>query len=110
MAPGYCSGRHSGNPLEFRVLPRADKVRVHACVGSAAAVASANASGSCVGRDGAGGLCSCLFSCLRDLRPSFRDVDPARQYRLWPLRSLSNRKDTVAFRDRFLLFICTDTE
>ena len=26
------------------------------------------------------------------------------------LRSLSNRKDTVAFRDRFLLFICMDTE
>ena len=25
-------------------------------------------------------------------------------------RSLSNRKDTVAFRDRFLLFICMDTE
>ena len=25
-------------------------------------------------------------------------------------RSLSNRKDTVAFRDHFLLFICMDTE
>ena len=26
------------------------------------------------------------------------------------VRSLPNRKDTVAFRDRFLLFICMDTE